>query len=341
MAVELISPRAKRLSHHDSFVLVTSERVFTFLPQASNIIEKNRARDFAQLITKTGQFGTQAKVVEDAEDSPDFWKILGSKSKIPTKMETSADESDLNHENACSSHFRCWRLHEVGNKYKLSPEENSWGVRPEQNLLQETEFFIFEFGSEVYSWIGPKVSFAARRAGEELGKQIWEKFERKKWHIFAKVTANRETALFTEKFSNWLRADQQNIITPQAALRKKSASLKQGASSGDLDLKEVAFLDLDQELLPMRVKSGRFNVSSGDGEIIDDDGRILNVATIAYSAKTIQNGAVVERNLKENFILKEDDVLLLIWTFSISGTGRWKGSKKAKVRIVLFYDYIK
>ena len=106
-------------------------------------------------------------------------------------------------------------------------------------------------------------------------------------------------------------------------------------------MKEVAFLALDQELLSMRVKSGRFNVSSGDGEITDDDGRILNVATIAYPAKTIQNGAVVERNLKENFILKEDDVLLLIWTFSISGTGRWKGSKKAKVMMTWFYENLK
>lgn len=329
MAVELISPRAKRLSHHDSFVLVTTQRVFTFLPQASNIIEKNRARDFAQLVTKTGELGTQAKVVEDADEKDsEFWKILGSKTKIPTKMESSADESDLKHETTCSYNYRCWKLNQVGNKYKLSPEENSWGVRPEQKILRENEFFIFEFGSEVYSWIGPKVSFAARRAGEELGKQIWEKFDRKKWHIFAKVTAHRETALFTEKFTNWLRADQQNIITPQAALRKKSASKSQSA---ELDLKEVAFLDLDLELLPMKVKSGRFNVSAGDGEIIDDDGRILNVATIAYSAKTIQNGAVVERNLKENNVLKDDDVLLLIWTFSISGTGRWKGSTKEKV----------
>ena len=176
VAVELISPRAKRLSHHDSFVLVTTQRVFTFLPQASNIIEKNRARDFAQLVTKTGQLGTQAKVVEDADEKDsEFWKILGSKSKIPTKMESSPDESDLKHETTCSYNYRCWKLNQVGNKYKLSPEENSWGVRPEQKILQENEFFIFEFGSEVYSWIGPKVSFAARRAGEELGKQIWAK----------------------------------------------------------------------------------------------------------------------------------------------------------------------
>ena len=76
--------------------------------------------------------------------------------------------------------------------------------------------------------------------------------------------------------------------------------------------------------------SGKYNISGGDGNIVDKDGRIMEISTVEYQIKQVKKGKFVDSpGLK---ILKEDEVVIVVWLYCISGTGRWEGKEMKKVR---------
>ena len=82
--------------------------------------------------------------------------------------------------------------------------------------------------------------------------------------------------------------------------------------------------DLDKENQQTEIKSGLYNIVNGDGDFVDErDGRILTITTDSYEMKTSgSNGTLVEFT---GDILSANDVILLIWSYRISGTGKWAG----------------
>ena len=82
--------------------------------------------------------------------------------------------------------------------------------------LNSEAIYIFEFGNEVYIWLGKEVPFPMRRIAQALAKELWSKYPRDKDAFLGRITQHRETALFTEKFEDWIRPNQENILTPMA-----------------------------------------------------------------------------------------------------------------------------
>ena len=78
--------------------------------------------------------------------------------------------------------------------------------------------------------------------------------------------------------------------------------------------------------------SGKFNVSGGDGEICDADGRIMKILTITYALKIVKDGVLADISPAEKSRLRDSDVIVVVWTFSICGTGKWKGKEQKKSR---------
>ena len=206
------------------------------------------------------------------------------------------------------------------------PETDKWGSIPSQSLLSPEKIIIFEFGSEVYIWMGSQAGFAPRRFAVKLAKELWKKYPRGKSDLLAKVTQNRETALFTEKFSDWLRPNQENILLPINHHRISSDVSKPS--------EKIVFCDAKAKILEMALMSDRNNVAGGAGEICDSDGRILSITSLRYNLYHVDNKALVEIDPAENQSLSDKAVIVLKWTFTVSGTGKWKGkeskSKKNK-----------
>ena len=165
-----------------------------------------------------------------------------------------------------------------------------WGKLPTQDLLDSKRVLIFEFIDELYLWIGSQVSFPDRRSAQQLAKHLWKKYPRSAFALFGRLTEHRETALFTEKFEDWIRPNQENILTP---IQHKDYKLKETKTkSSEASEYKPVFIDLTKENPKFEIKCGKFNVADGDGEIIDNDGRIMKIHTLSYKILQTNNGVL-------------------------------------------------
>ena len=80
--------------------------------------------------------------------------------------------------------------------------------------------------------------------------------------------------------------------------------------------------ELGKENSNLEIKSGIHNIIDGDGEIIDRDGRIMKISTDSYEKFIPKNGKL--ESFDKN-VLSNTDVVLVIWKYRVSGTGKWHG----------------
>ena len=311
------------LNHEDSFVLITADEVYLYMPKLSNVIEKSKAKDFAQLICQSGDLGTAAKTPRPAESAEAFWAAMGGRIPPLTNITHNPDNSDKEFETTHIDSDRCWTLVTEGNRHRLVPEMQAWSSIPSQSLLQFDKIFVFEFGMEVYIWMGSQSALPLRRVAQKLARQLLSKYPRTDGDIFGKITQNRETALFIEKFADWTRANRETFMLP---MRHRSSSYE----APKLD--KIQFADPTESNRRVEIMSGKYNVAGGAGDITDEDGRIMNISTSNYSIKEVKSGKLVDCD-SDKTVLRETDVVVVIWEFQISGTGRWKGKEsKSKIK---------
>ena len=96
-------------------------------------------------------------------------------------LDIDPDEEDEEYENSQFENDRCWRLNTDPNTGidTLIPEMAGWAKCPSQTMLNSSSVYVFEFGHEVYYWIGSQVSFPKRRSATKLVKKLWTQFERR------------------------------------------------------------------------------------------------------------------------------------------------------------------
>ena len=80
--------------------------------------------------------------------------------------------------------------------------------------------------------------------------------------------------------------------------------------------------ELGKDNSNLEIKSGIHNIIDGDGEIIDRDGRIMKISTDSYEKFIPKNGKL--ESFHRNVLLNTD-VVLVIWKYRVSGTGKWHG----------------
>ena len=133
------------------------------------------------------------------------------------------------------------------------------------------------------------------------------------------MTQHRETALFTEKFADWKRPNQDQLLTP---IHHRDSNHHDSKTTKLRTLN----CDLTQDNQQVEIKSGLYNIVNGNGDFVDErDGRILTISTDSYKKMTAgPNGRLIDF---ERDTLNQNDVILLIWTYRISGTGRWAGKQ--------------
>ncbi|CAG5078957.1 Oidioi.mRNA.OKI2018_I69.PAR.g9133.t1.cds [Oikopleura dioica] len=314
------------LTNDDSFILITQSTVFVFLSEFSNIVEKAKAKDFARFVCQTSDLGTKNPVYKlVSAKTNEFWKILGGKMEDIEEVKYDPDMADDDFEAECFSNSRVWEVIKAENEDSamLKPVENQWGRSPSQKDLESEKIFVFEFGAEIYTWIGAKAQYRLRTKAKELVNYLIANYYGEsdlESMIIGRVTEHRETSLFSEKFVDWIRPNQENVLLPIAERNKLNIQI--------IDYKPVT-PDLDTETPDYPLTEGKFNVSGGDGEIVGDDGRIMKISTISYEKLTPMNGKL--KTISKSTLTSED-VVLVIWKFSIAGTGKWFGKQMKSVR---------
>ena len=87
-----------------------------------------------------------------------------------------------------------------------------------------------------------------------------------------------------------IRPNQENILTP---IQHKDYKLKETKTkTSEASEYKPVFIDLTKENPKLEIKCGKFNVAEGDGEIIDNDGRIMKISTLSYQILQTNNGVL-------------------------------------------------
>nr|XP_029726664.1 uncharacterized protein LOC109414826 isoform X6 [Aedes albopictus] len=237
----LVEPVARSINRGDCFVLVTSDRLFAFMGQYANVIERSRAKELCDVIVRDKDLGcgaATATVINDGKfcserQLREFWKLLG-RGQEDHKAEVCdaghADEDELL-ESCLIETNKVYEFEDDG----LVPLEEYWGATPKIAMLDSKKILIFDFGSELYIWNGKNASSESKRAAIKLAQELYSQeysydmcqlnpinftelsgdrqrdarrvpksgSVRPDWCLIAKVTQHMETTLFRQKFIDW------------------------------------------------------------------------------------------------------------------------------------------
>ncbi|XP_055746518.1 supervillin-like isoform X5 [Salvelinus fontinalis] len=354
--VRLVEPTARSLNSGDCFLLVTPTHCILWSGEFANTTEKAKASELASLIQTQGDLGCLACGVIHLEEgvntdnslASDFWNLLGGKTQY---RGAGAPEEDELYESGVVESNCLYRLVEN----RLVPHEQAWAAIPTVSLLGSTEALVFDFGSEVYLWHGKDVAPGDRSVAVQLAQQVWggpydysncrvnpldpthcnpsiqpQGERRPSWALFGCVSEHKETALFREKFLDWA-ADKEE--TAAMVVEEAQTAMPVGPQQSPLPQQQIECVSLcacDAKALVAgqgvalpgdgvvpTVLEG-VDVQRGHGVVPLEDGRQVELSTVAVDTWHIQEFEDSEAQLESPGQLHEGDTYLVRWTYTLS-----------------------
>ena len=379
--IRLVEPKWRSINLADSFILVTKDTVYAFVGQFSNIIERTKCIEVAELIRKRREmcyratsnelvlidghvdsvqkdlFG-KAQLLLKELDFTDADKAEWEKLVSLSQSEIDIDEDDEYYEESliCSNMIFDVVHNESKSSVELVPVEKYWGRSPRHQLLQPESVFVFDFGTEMYVWIGKNVSNVHRKKAVDAAKDLWLKGydyseidmspfgteatlksdKRPDWAWFTRVNQNMETILFRDKFFNW------PAFTLTRSFKRKSqhSSSKCDLTKNTRNTHHIVKKDLSQELNLFAVDVEKEminktyqepnlvleNVSIGRGSndiIKDEDGLSVKILSLEVQCFYINDaGERVELTGSDRNYLFAGESYYIRWKYRLTRTSR-------------------
>lgn len=232
----LIEPKFAHLNDGDCFVLITQDKLYSYVGEHANVIEIKACKDFCSAIIRDKDFGCTASRMVPV--SRDFDNFDGKTFCKHLKREANEEVTRAGHPSEDELVESC--LLETNIVYEfvdneLRPVDDFWGQVMMISLLDREKIFVFDFGTEFYVWQGKYASPGAKRNAHKLAEELYKQpfdykvcnmtplslpsysgdrnsASRTSWFsgdnrpdfvIFASLHQNMESILFKKKFHDW------------------------------------------------------------------------------------------------------------------------------------------
>lgn len=138
-----------------------------------------------------------------------FYQLLKIKNENDQVSERGS--CDEQHEKEKNSQNLAYTLTDDG--LSFTPNEELSGRKLKHTRLMDTKIYCFDYGPEVYVWIGKNADKVSRKNAMVAGRKIWEGKQRPAWGVYQRVAGGLETSLFREKFKDWPDVNSRNVLT--------------------------------------------------------------------------------------------------------------------------------
>lgn len=389
--IRLVKPDWHSINLVDSFILVTKDKVIAYVGQFSNIIERTKCMEVAEQIRKRREMcyrsqSNELTLIDGHTDSVKF-NLFGKIQPLLKELDftdsdlnewekmvnndmigrTNLDEEDELYEESliCTNIIFDVVFNEAKSNVDLMPVEQYWGRSPRHQMLQPESVFIFDFGTEMYIWIGKNVSNVHRKLAVDAAKELWLKGydysdvdlnpfgpgaklksnSRPDWAWFTRANQNMECTLFKDKFFNWpaftltrsVKHKYQNLASKNEV--KEERNIKHTIVKKDLSQELNLFpVDVNSEMVNKKSSEPNFvleNVSLGRGTndiMTDEDGLSVKIVSLDVNCFYIDEcGERVELNKSDRNFLFTGESYYIRWKYRLTRISRClKTGKESK-----------
>ncbi|KAE9554411.1 hypothetical protein FO519_002403 [Halicephalobus sp. NKZ332] len=209
-----VAPKPSSVHECATFVLVTPKRLLIFEGEFSSLVERAKAKQIAHSVVSTRDLACTATrfelVKEDRHAESYFWQELRKASpesedgyevaKVPPEMEKFADPE--------SENFFEDTANVINKVYEVSESEVTLvmeGKAVFSGLLDSEKILVFDFGSEIYVWIGHNAERDLVKTAMDFAEKLKEKPLDESSLIFSDdFSENRPSWIVVRKFTEGL-----------------------------------------------------------------------------------------------------------------------------------------
>ncbi|XP_063167476.1 macrophage-capping protein [Candoia aspera] len=184
----------------DCFILDLGEQIFTWYGGKSNILERNKARDFAAAIRDSERKGkSRVEIVVDGEEPAEMIAVLGPK---PALKEGTAEEDIVaDQKNATAAVL--YKVSDMTGKMSLTKISGSSPFHKDQLITDDC--FILDNGQygKIFVWKGLRANEQEQQAALRVAENFISQMKYPQNTQIQILPQGRESLLFKQFFTNW------------------------------------------------------------------------------------------------------------------------------------------
>lgn len=213
----------KSLNSGDVFILDSEDKIFLWTGKFANRYERARALEFLNLLREERKKAAIAYNISngdpDERSYTDFWSLMGGipfrnlddlqggrvhESGLPFIRIKGNTEVESDNNVASKAVLDLYTVEETdldGFELKIQPRFFEDSLSRKQ--LDSSKFFVLDCDSEVFIWIGKRVSKEIKDEGMKLVMIFLDYYERPNWTPVTRMMESAETSSFKSKFKDW------------------------------------------------------------------------------------------------------------------------------------------
>jgi len=179
------------LNSGDVFVLDGGLKVWQWNGKKAGPQEKQKGAQLTRAICDERKGQPKVTVLEDGDKKADFWKLLGGEGPVK-----SAEEGGDDNEADKSDYKALFRLSDSSGAMEF--KEIAKGNACKRGLLDSSDVFILDTGSEVFAWIGKGASVQEKQKALGFAQDYLKKYNRPAYLPICRILEGGENDVFEQ-----------------------------------------------------------------------------------------------------------------------------------------------